>query len=256
MLFGLMKVVTWMLSPLVLGLAGVAAGACLLACGRRRGGWALFVSAWVWLWVWSSPWAFLWAGGALERLYPSAPVARLPQADVIVVLGGGLGSPTKQTVYPELYPGADRGWQAARCFHAGKAPVILFSGVAEGPGMRQFLSDLGVPRERILLEPESRNTLENSAFTREKLKALKAKKVILVTSAWHLRRAVMTFRQMGVEVIPSGCDYEALSLQSWLTPSRLLYYLPTPDVLAKNSVIVKEHIGYWAYWLYLRVRQR
>ena len=254
--FILMKCVTWLLSPLTLGLIGVAAGAFSLARAQTRRGWALFVFAWVWLWVWSSPWAFLWAGGALERQYPSVPVAKLPQADAIVVLGGGLGSPTRQTVYPELYPGADRGWQAARCFHAGKAPVILFSGVSEGPGMRQFLNDLGVPPGKILLEAESRNTFENGVFTREKLKALKAKKVILVTSAWHLRRAVMTFRQMGVEVIPSGCDYEALSLQSWLCPMSVLYYLPSPDFLAKNSIVMKEHIGYWAYWLYLHARRR
>lgn len=256
MLMALMKFATWLLSPLSLGLFGMLAGMVWVTRGKVRRGWAVFALAGLWLWSWSSPWLFMLAGGALERLYPSAPVSALPAADAIVVLGGGIGSPTPKTVYPELYPAADRGWQAARCFRAGKAPVILFSGVAEGPGMKQFLTDLGVPPDKVLLETESKNTYENGLFTREKLKALNAKKVILVTSAWHLRRSVLTFRQMGVEVVPSGCDYEALSIQGWLRPTMALYYLPSADFLAKNSFIVKEYIGYWAYWLYLHAVKR
>jgi len=256
MLFAAMKFVTWMLSPLGLGLAGVAAGAVLLGRGRARCGWALLALAWLWLWVWSSPWFLVLLGGALERRYPPAPVEALPRADAIVVLGGGLSSPTKGTRYAELSSGADRGWQAARCYHAGKAPLILFSGVAEGAGMRQFLVDLGVPAAKILLETESKNTYENGLFTREKLKSLKARRVILVTSAWHMRRAVLTFRRLGVEVIPSAADYEALTARGNMTPLMQAYYLPSADCLNKSSAVLKEHLGYWAYWLYLRVKGR
>lgn len=256
MLMGLMKVVTWLLSPLALGLFGVVAGMVCVTRGRPRSGWALFGFSWLWLWIWSSPWFFFALGGALERQYPSAPVSTLPVADAIVVLGGSLVSPTSDTVYPELFSGADRGWQAARCFHAGKAPVILFSGVSEGPGMKQFLMDLGVPADKILLESESRNTYENGIFTREKLKALGAKKVILVTSAWHLRRSILTFKQMGMEVIPSGCDYEALAIRSGFLPTTILYYLPSSEYISRNSYSAKEHLGYWAYWLYLHARKR
>ncbi|MDD4017720.1 MAG: YdcF family protein [Kiritimatiellae bacterium] len=252
MLFGLMKFVTWLLSPLALGLAGMAAGG-VLAVRRdtRRMALAAYAVAFVWLWVWSSPWFFIFFGGALERQYPPAPVDVLPQADAIIVLGGGINSPTPKTVYAELYAGADRGWHAARCFHAGKAPVVLFSGVGEGPGMKQFLVDLGVPPSKIMLESESKNTYENGLFVREKLKAMGAKRVILVTSAWHLRRAVMTFEKIGVEVIPSGADYEALTAKATQTPAMMQFYLPNPDTLYKNSVIMKEYLGYWAYWLHL-----
>jgi uncharacterized SAM-binding protein YcdF (DUF218 family) len=252
MLFGLMKFLTWLASPLALGLAGVLAGGYWVwRDNLRRGLWALAVSV-VWLWVWASPWFFILLGGALERGFPPARVETLPRADAIVVLGGGIGAPTARTVYPELFSSADRGWQAARCYHAGKAPVILFSGMGEGAGMKQFLTDLGVPSAKIILEPESRNTFENGAFTKAKLKELKAKKVILVTSAWHLRRSVMTFSKLGVDVIPSGADYEALSLSAARTPRMLQYYLPDAWCLAMNSAMLKEHIGYWAYWCWLR----
>ena len=253
MLFDLMKVVTWLLSPLALGGAGSVIGGYWAWRGKRKLGFWMTVSACVWLWVWSSPWFSFILGGRLERQYPPVSVAALPQADVIIVLGGGLSSPTPLTVYPELYPAADRGWHAARCFHAGKAPVILFSGVSEGPGMKEFLVDMGVPPSKVILESESKNTYENGLFTREKLKEMKARKVILVTSAWHLRRAVMTFERMGIQVIPAGCDYETLSSQGFLGPTMVMYYLPSPDFLARSTTVCKEYIGYWAYWLYFKV---
>jgi len=252
MLFALMKLITWVLSPLALGLLLGGAGGYLGWRGHRRTGFGLVGLACVWLWVWSSPWFYFILGGNLERQYPSTAVDSLQQADAIVVLGGGLGSPTPLTFYPELYPGADRGWHAARCFRAGKAPVVVFSGTAEGPGMRQFLVDLGVPKEKIIIESESKNTYENGVFTREKLKELKAHSIILVTSAWHLRRAIMAFQGMGIKVIPAGCDYEALSILGGPQPPLVLRYLPTPDFLMRNSMVCKEYIGYWAYWIYYR----
>lgn len=254
MLFALMKFMTWLSSPLVLGLAGILAGGYWVWRDQmRRGLWSLALS-FVWLWVWASPGFLILFGGALESGYPPAPVTALPRADAIVVLGGGLASPTSLTRYAELSSGADRGWHAARCYHAGKAPVILFSGVAEGPGMKQFLTDLGVPPAKIVLETESKNTYENSLFTREKLKGMKAKRVILVTSAWHLRRAMMTFKRMGVEVIPAGTDYEALTARGSVTPKMAAYYLPNADCLNKSSAVLKEHVGYWAYRSYLLVK--
>jgi uncharacterized SAM-binding protein YcdF (DUF218 family) len=254
-LFGLVKFLTWLASPLVLGVLGVLAGGYWVwRDNLRRGLWSLALSV-VWLWVWASPWFLILVGGSLERGFPPAKVETLPRADVIVVLGGGIGAPTEQTQYAELFAGADRGWHAARCYHAGRAPVILFSGVGEGPSMKQFLTDLGVPAAKIVLESESKNTYQNGVFTREKLKAMKAKKVILVTSAWHLRRSVLTFKRMGMEVVPAGADYEALTMKGSWSPGMMNYWLPNADCLSKNSAMLKEHIGYWAYWCWLKVKR-
>lgn len=121
--------------------------------------------------------------------------------------------------------------------------------------MKQFLMGLGVPSTKIILESESRNTYENGMFTRDKLKDMKAKKVILVTSAWHMRRSMMTFRRMGVDVIPAGSDYEALQTRATLTPKMFIYYLPTADCLNKNSAMLKEHLGYWAYWCWMKTKK-
>ena len=251
MLFNLMEFITWFLSPLTLAVFGVLLGGYWVWRDHlRRGLWALALSV-VWLWVWASPWFFILIGGALERAYPPAKPESLPRADAIVVLGGGIKSPTHLTPDADLTTAADRGWHAARCYHAGRAPLILFSGVGEGPGMRRFLIDLKVPADKIVLETDSKNTYQNSLFTREKLKEIKAKRVLLVTSAWHMRRSLLVFKHMGVEAIPAATDYEALSARGMLSPSCLTYYLPTADCLNKSSAVQKELIGYWAYRAYL-----
>ena len=251
MLFSLMKAITWFLSPLTLATVGVLLGGYWVWRDHlRRGLWALALSV-VWLWVWASPWFFILIGGALERAYPPVKPESLPRADAIVVLGGGIKPPTRLTRDADLDMAADRGWYAARCFHADRAPLILFSGVSEGPGMRQFLIDLGVPAKKIVLETDSKNTHQNSLFTREKLKEIKAKRILLVTSAWHMRRSLLVFKHMGVEAVPAATDYEALSMRGLLSPSKLAYYLPTADCLDKSSAAQKEYIGYWAYRTYL-----
>lgn len=252
----LMKIITWFLSPLAIALGGMlVSGYWIWRDKVRRGLWSLFAS-FLWLWIWSTPAFFLLIGMPLEKRYPPTPVKEVPTADAIVVLGGGMTSPGTHLVHPELFSGGDRGWHAARCFHAKKAPYILFSGIAEGPGMKQFLLDLGVPRDSIILESYSKNTYENGTFTRDKLKELNAKRVILITSAWHLRRAEMTFRAMDVDVIPVGTDYEAYAecqRGSYKTPAN---YFPSANHLHRNSTTLKEYIGYWAYKSYLLVRRK
>ena len=247
----LMKFATWLLSPLAIGLFLILAGFILLWRDRRRIACTAFLLSFVWLWIWSSPWFYILIGTPLENLYPPRDVHALPKADVIIVLGGGAGAAVPpHTLQPELFSAADRGWQAARCYKAGKAPYVLFSGVSEAPGMKAFLEDLGVPAKAIILEGASRNTYENAAFTKKKLAELKAKRVILVTSAWHMRRSVAVFKRFDVEVIPFGADYEARFAKGVRTPSKLSYWLPTPEILLNNSYILKEYIGAVAYAIY------
>ena len=247
----LMKFATWLMSPFAIGLFLILAGLVFLRRERRRSAWTAFSLSFAWLWVWSSPWFYILIGTPLENLYPPQDVHSLPKADAIVVLGGGSGAAVPpHTLQPELFSAADRGWQAARCYKAGKAPVVLFSGVSEAPGMKSFLTDLGVPSKAIILEGASRNTFENASFTKKKLDELKANRVILVTSAWHMRRSVAVFKRFGVEVIPFGADYEARFSKGVRSPSKLSYWLPGPEILMSNSYIVKEYIGAVAYAIY------
>jgi uncharacterized SAM-binding protein YcdF (DUF218 family) len=122
-----------------------------------------------------------------------------PRADAIVVLGGAVQPLLEGDVTPRLHRGSDRVRVAARLYRAGCAPRILVSagGVIAPPvrateteAIAGFLADPGVPASAMLLEAESRNTQGNAVFSRQMLEPMGIDRVLLVTSAWHLRRAV------------------------------------------------------------------
>jgi len=242
-------------SPLGVGFALMLAA---LVCGWRGNWWgrAFSLLCIAWFAFWSAPQTMLWLGGALERDYPPVALADVQSADAIVILGGGMSSPVGKMVYPELYGGADRIWHAARLYKAGKAPLIIFSGVVEGPGAKQFLRDLGVPGKDVILEEKSGNTVENIRNSKALCEEKKIKKVLLVTSAFHMRRTMRTCELAGFEVIPAATDHEVLCWQEWSKAGvgGIRLFLPSPGVFAFNSVIAKEYVGLWAIKLKIHGR--
>jgi len=107
------------------------------------------------------------------------------QADVIVVLGGGA---------------AERPERAAELFTNHAAPRIIVSGWGDCTINRHLLIEDGVPAKAIALESQSRNTRQNAEFTVKLLREQKASHVILVTSWYHSRRALATFRHYAPEI--------------------------------------------------------
>ncbi|MBR2066095.1 MAG: hypothetical protein IJ983_03280, partial [Kiritimatiellae bacterium] len=96
------RMVGYFTSPLSVALTLVVAGLVFLALGRRRGGTWLVLAGTVWLWIFSTGFAYAVLGGRLERMYPPQRVEDLPEADAVVVLGGGVGADTNNLVYAEL----------------------------------------------------------------------------------------------------------------------------------------------------------
>jgi uncharacterized SAM-binding protein YcdF (DUF218 family) len=110
---------------------------------------------------------------------------------------------------------------------------------SEAEAMRSVLKELGVPEEAVLTEDESRNTRENAAFTRRVLDERGFKKILLVTSALHMQRAMKTFRSVCAEVIPAPTDFEVETERS-LT---LLDWLPDAGALEGSTRAFKEIVG-------------
>jgi len=228
-----------------------------LVCGWRGTNWwsrAFLVLCVAWFGFWSAPQTMLWLGGALERDYPPVALADVKPADAIVVLGGSMLPPVGKMVYPELSSGADRIWHAARLYNAKKAPLIIFSGVGEGAGAKQFLRDLGVPSKDFIWEDKSRNTVENIINTKALCEEKKIKKVLLVTSAFHMRRAMRTCELAGFDVIPAATDHEVLCFQECNKGGGIKLFFPSPAVFAFNNVIAKEYVGLWAMKLKIHGR--
>ena len=245
-MYYLNKIVWAMVNPLVLGMLLVIAG-IVFACLKRRKTCVVFlVAAVAWLWVWSMPLVAEALGASLESEFADAPVEQLPQADAVVLLGGGMNAATNVCPYPNLCAAADRVWHAARIFKAGKAPLIVPSGTGCDRCEVPFLVDLGVPREAIRAEAESRNTEENAKFVAELLKDRDHPKVLLVTSSWHMRRALLMYRRYApnLEIVPAACDYECTINRA---QSSGIGIFPDVNAFAASSAMWKEVLGYWWY---------
>ena len=207
--------------------------------------------------------AYRWLGGALEREWPVTRAEDMPTADAIVLLGGGMGSNTNVYPYAEMWSGADRVWHAARLYKAGKAPIVISTGVGERESSLPLLCDLGVPASAVVIEDKARNTEENAKFVERLLKERthaeaqrpgeeEKKKVLLVTSAWHMRRSVLMYRRYApnLEIIPAAADYEATVNTGH--PFCIKDLWPDATMFYANSYISKEYIGYWGYRLFRR----
>jgi uncharacterized SAM-binding protein YcdF (DUF218 family) len=248
----LSKFVIWFLSPL--GAAFFLAALALLLAWRQRlrSSMALGLLALVWLWAWSMPMPSLLLRGAIENQYQQVPIAAMPQAQAVVLLGGGVSPPPIGGSEIDLQSAADRVWYAARLFHAGKAPLVLLGGgtdperhpYSEARAMATFLADLGVPAQAMVLEEASRTTRQNATFSAALLKARGINRILLVTSALHMPRAVALFSAQGLQVIPAPTDFEA----GQPPPPGLLAWLPDAMALDGSGRAIKEIVGKFVGW--------
>jgi uncharacterized SAM-binding protein YcdF (DUF218 family) len=141
---------------------------------------------------------------------------KLPYSCVIV-LGGFTTIGPDGVAY--FNGAADRFIQSLKLLETHKASHILISGgngnlspgsFREGDWIKTQLKLFNVPDSCILVEDKSRNTIENAAFSKTVLIKNNLKPpYILVTSAFHMRRALGIFKKAKIEVIPYPCSYLA-----------------------------------------------
>ena len=196
-------------------------------------------------------------GRSLEWRY--LPPAELPQLDAIVLLGGATVAAIPPRRHVEVNEAGDRIFQAARLYRDGRAPRIVVSGGRfdgsrtlgpESDEMAGLLQELGVPDAAILRESVSRNTYENAVETHRLLAALGANRILLVTSALHMPRAVGLFRHQGFEVVPVPVDFDVTEE----TPSDygawfplLSKLLPQAESLTYTTRVLREYLGLFVY---------
>ena len=111
--------------------------------------------------------------------------------------------------------------------------------------VKRFLVDLGIPAKKIITENKSRDTFENAEFTHDICTRKGYERPILVTSAYHLKRATMAFKRIGLKVLPFPAGF-----RSW--PGKTYgwqAYLPGNFITA--SIAVKEYLGLIFFFLIL-----
>lgn len=193
-----------------------------------------------------------WVGGLLQKsLEISAPVSpdALTTADAIVVLGGGrrieageYGSDTLNGMSLE------RLRYAAFLQRSSGLPILVTGGkpgngtLAEGRIMQHVLqSEYGIsPR---WVEDAALTTWDNAHLSALPLKQAGIQRIVLVTHAWHLRRAVPLFESNNLSVIPAGTQFSSTRVDS------ILDLLPTPAGLRDSTHALHEWLGILWYKL-------
>ncbi|MFA6849485.1 MAG: YdcF family protein [Selenomonadaceae bacterium] len=150
--------------------------------------------------------------GRLESVYE--PPTN-PQGDVIIMLGGGAmqDTPDVDGIGTLCGSPANRLLTAVRLQKKLQVPILLTGGQVyrdsgkEAAISKRILVSLGVEEKDILIEDKSLNTRQNAEFSSRILREYGLTQPILVTSAFHMERAVLNFTKENVKVVPYPSDY-------------------------------------------------
>ena len=261
--FLLSKLVPLALYPLGLGLVLQLTGQLGQARHRRWGPW-LSGGGIALVWLLAMPWTSRQLIWGLEERSAALTPRPIPTADAVVVLGGGLRPALAPRQGVEVAEGGDRLLTGLRLLRQKKAALLVTSGgrvsfTADDPAppeafwARDLALELGVPANRILTNPGSRTTAEEARDIGALGRSRHWHRILLVTSAFHLPRALASFRQRsGLEVVPVACDYQLPSRANYGRPSlgnSVMGVLPDSGSLYLSTVALKEHIGLLAYRL-------
>jgi uncharacterized SAM-binding protein YcdF (DUF218 family) len=139
---------------------------------------------------------------------PPVPVSKVRQYDAAIILTGitNQGKSPHDRIYTNK--GADRILHPLQLYKEGRVKKFIITGGSgsltqtyslEAAELKQILLEACVPEGDIITEDKSRNTHENALFTKNVLKQLPGvKKLLLVTSAFHMRRAAGCFKKAGI----------------------------------------------------------
>ncbi len=169
---------------------------------------------------------------------PLVVTSELEPVDALVVFGGGLRKDGRLGVSTE-----ERVRYAAALYHEGYAGHVLLMGgyrvpprFEESEVMAESLVRLGVPRDRIVLDRNSRNTYENARRTYALCMRLGFDRIILVTSPYHMRRAWLCLKQYPLTVLAAPVeDSEA-------------YGSGLGARLRAIDLVIHEYGGLLSYW--------
>ncbi len=221
--------------------------ALLLLFGRKQAALVLLTVTFCFMFFISIPLTGNLLLAPLENSFSMTSPSQLPEAEVIVVLGAKVYERKNEAIpSPELIA---RLTYAFEVYRAKKLPVIVCGGrqgekFSEAEAMASFLHKLGVPEKMIILESHSSNTWENAVNAASIMKTKGWRRVLLVTSAYHMKRAVACFERVGTEVVPAPADFRIDH-----EPFPFLF-IPSPDTFLSSSQVIREYIALVFYKIF------
>ena len=175
--------------------------------------------------------------------------------DYIIVLSGMIAW-DQEYQRANFHGNIDRLLQSLPYYIEGIADTLILTGgdgtafqveAKESEVLINYLQSIDFPTERILVESSSRNTHENAQFTKNLLESrgidFQSKKILLVTSALHMRRSLACFEKQGIHCIPYVTN--RTSGPRKFIPDHLL--IPNAPALHSWRALMHEWVGFVSY---------
>ena len=188
----------------------------------------------------------------VEGKYYYPDLKEVTKADAIVVLSGMMRINEFENSHILEWGDIDRFFKAIELYFSKKSNTIIFTGgkspynitkISEGDVLKQYAIKFGVKMDDILVTKEVLNTSEECIAVKNLIG--KKKSIILVTSAFHMKRAKSIFEKKGFNVIPYKVDYKSppdLSLN-------FIDFLPSSSGLRRTEIALRELLGRLYYSL-------
>ena len=190
----------------------------------------------------------------VEGEYSYKSINEIEKADAIVILSGIMRINEFDDDYIIEWGDIDRFFKGIRLYEMNKSNMIVFTGgnnpynktkITEGEVLEKFALKYGVKKEDILITKDVLNTSDEAKAVLDLIGVNKT--IILVTSAFHMKRAKSLFERQGINVIPYKVDYK--------TPPSLKLnlndFIPSSSGLRKTEIAIREIMGRLYYSIFM-----
>ncbi len=249
MFFVFSKLLSFFLNPLFWIVLG------FIFSWRRQGsdaGSILFKISFIALIFFSNP----FVSNLALKYWEATPVKKdeLPLSDIGIVLTGIISFDKKPDDQIHFDENVDRITESLSLYKSSIISKLLISGgsgsllnqeIKEAEILSAFASNI-VKSKDLLIEVESRNTYENALNSVKVLKSenLDDRQIILITSAFHMKRALACFEKQKLDVVAYPVDYRHFKV----TPD-IQWLIPSGSSIDDWKMIIKEQVGIWFYQL-------
>lgn len=232
---------------------GVVCGLVLFALWRKKW-WPGLLALGV-LYVCSIPLVSNQLISRLESRHPAVALAEVETAEAVVVLGGILGPKVDAGFTTNWLDTVERFEAGVALVQSGKAGRLVFTGArmpwentetTEGGELRRLAIARGVPPEKILVTRDIVNTATEAQAVSALMKAEGWRRVILVTSGWHMPRSALLFRRAGVDCILFPVDFRTDRTRAVAA----IDLVPKAEAWQMTETVIRECYGWMFYRLF------
>jgi uncharacterized SAM-binding protein YcdF (DUF218 family) len=191
--------------------------------------------------------------GSLERPYIHSSINEAPVCDAVIMLGGIHRASAYDAFGFDLGNGADRIVTAVELMRLRKAKTLVLSGGVSLAGkektnpavlFQKWFVSWDIPAGQVVYLAPCRNTWEEALAVKELARQQKWSRLLLVSSAYHLRRAEAVFKKTGLDVTSVGCDFQVVGTEKG---TQFSGPVPRSVPIGQLECYLHEELGWWLY---------